>query len=150
MSHKRRAVTLGALVLALCTAGGAVAANGQLIDRAATGKVDEYGGATRLRGDQSKVIAGSVKSGKAKNVILIIGDGMGDSEITIGRNYLVGAGGALGGLDALPLTGQMTPLLPGPDRPACIPPDSAATGTRWATGVKTYDNAVSVDISGKP
>ena len=31
----------------------------------------------------------------AKNVILIIGDGMGDSEITIGRNYLKGAGGFL-------------------------------------------------------
>ena len=48
MSHKRRAVTLGVLVLALCTAGGAVAANGRLplIDRAATGKVDEYGGVT--------------------------------------------------------------------------------------------------------
>ena len=104
-----------------------------LIDRAATGKVDEYGGATRLRGDQSKVIAGSIKSGKAKNVILIIGDGMGDSEITVARNYLEGAGGAFPGIDALPLTGQMTHYSVNKDtgKPDYAP-DSAATGTAWA------------------
>ena len=28
-------------------------------------------------------------------------------------------------------------------------PDSAATGTAWSTGVKTYDNAISVDRHGK-
>ena len=123
---------------------GAVAANGRLplIDRAATGKVDEYGGAARLRGDQSKVIAGSIKSGKAKNVILVIGDGMGDSEITVARNYLEGAGGAFPGIDALPLTGQMTHYSVNKDtgKPDYAP-DSSATGTAWASGVKTYDNA---------
>ncbi len=153
MSHRRRAVALGVLVLALCTAGGAVVADGRLplIDRASTGKVDEYGGATRLRGDQSKVIAGSVKSGKAKNVILIIGDGMGDSEITVARNYLEGAGGAFPGIDALPLTGQMTHYSVNKDtgKPDYVP-DSAATGTAWASGVKTYDNAVGIDRKGTP
>jgi alkaline phosphatase len=152
MSHKRRAVTLGVLVLALCTAGGAVAANGRLplLDRAATGKVDEYGGATRLRGDQSKAIAGSIKSGRAKNVILIIGDGMGDSEITVARNYLEGAGGAFPGIDALPLTGQMTHYSVNKDtgKPDYAP-DSSATGTAWASGVKTYDNGVGIDRRGK-
>ena len=29
-------------------------------------------------------------------------------------------------------------------------PDSAATGSAWSTGTKTYDNAVSVDIHGTP
>src|SRR5205085_5086359 len=29
-------------------------------------------------------------------------------------------------------------------------PDSAATGSAWATGSKTYDNAISVDIDGQP
>jgi alkaline phosphatase len=29
-------------------------------------------------------------------------------------------------------------------------PDSAATGSAWATGTKTYDNAISVDIKGTP
>ena len=32
-------------------------------------------------------------SGRAKNVILFLGDGMGDSEITIARNYYAGAAG---------------------------------------------------------
>lgn len=36
------------------------------------------------KSEGSKVQGGS---GKAKNVILLIGDGMGNSEITIARNY---------------------------------------------------------------
>ncbi len=105
----------------------------------------------REAGDQTKIIDSSVKKGLAKNVILIIGDGMGDSEITIARNYLLGAGKAFKGIDALPMTGQMTHYsvrkndgLPDYD------PDSAATGTNWTTGTKTYDNAISVDRHGKP
>ena len=68
---------------------------------------------------------------------------MGDSEITVARNYLEGAGGAFKGIDALPLTGQMTHYSVNKDtgKPDYVP-DSAATGTAWATGVKTYDNAV--------
>ncbi|MDA1379653.1 alkaline phosphatase [Plesiomonas shigelloides] len=41
-------------------------------------------------------------------MILLIGDGMGDSEITAARNYANGAGGFFAGIDALPLTGQYT------------------------------------------
>ncbi len=83
----------------------------------------------------------AIDSRKPKNVILIIGDGMGDSEITVARNYLKGAGGAFKGIDALPLTGQMTHYSVNKDtgKPDYTP-DSAATGTAWATGVKTYDN----------
>ena len=33
--------------------------------------------------------------GKAKYVIFLLGDGMGDSEITIARNYQYGAAGRL-------------------------------------------------------
>jgi alkaline phosphatase len=153
MPTKRTAVALGVLALALSGAGtSAVVADGRspLLDRHASGKVDTFGGATRLRGDQSRVIKDSIKAGHAKNVILIIGDGMGDSEITVARNYLEGAGGAFKGLDALPLTGNMTHY--SVDRHTGEPdytPDSAATGTAWATGVKTYDNAISVDRHGK-
>ena len=70
------------------------------LDRHAKGKVDEYGGAARLRGDQSQLIKDSISTGKFRNVILFIGDGMGDSEITVARNYLEGAGGAFKGIDA--------------------------------------------------
>jgi alkaline phosphatase len=157
MPHTRTALALGATALTLAAAVTTVAATGAsadrrppLLDRSASGKVDAYGGATRLRGDQSRTIAGAIDRGRAKNVILVIGDGMGDSEITVARNYLEGAGGAFKGLDALPLTGQMTHY--SVDRATGKPdyaPDSAATGTAWATGVKTYDNAISVDRTGK-
>lgn len=48
-----------------------------------------------------------IRRGNAKNVILLIGDGMGDSEITMARNYEKGASGKLV-LDELPFTGAMT------------------------------------------
>ena len=153
MPSKKTAVVLGAVVLALSGAAtSTVVAAGQLptLDRTAKGKVDELGGTARLRGDQSQIIRNSIKASTAKNVILLIGDGMGDSEITVARNYLEGAGGAFKGIDALPLTGQMTHYSVDKDtgKPDYTP-DSAATGTAWATGVKTYDNAISVDRKGK-
>ncbi|WP_425402284.1 alkaline phosphatase [Glaciibacter superstes] len=97
----------------------------------------------------------SITDGPAKNVILVIGDGMGDSEITIARNYAEGAGGNFEGIDALPLTGSYTTYSlyktghENAGKPDYVP-DSAATGTAWATGTKSYDNAVSVDINGTP
>lgn len=122
-----------------------------ILDRQSTGEIDQIGGAAREYGDQSEIIEAAIQDGRAKNVILIIGDGMGDSEITVGRNYLKGAGGAFPGLDALPLTGQMTTYsVNKATGKADYTPDSAATGTAWATGVKTYDNAVSVDRFGTP
>ena len=88
---------------------------------------------------------------KAKNVILFIGDGMGDSEITSGRNYLYGANGRLPGIDALQYTGSYThwALNPKTGRPDYVT-DSAASGTGWATGTKTYNGAVGVGVDGKP
>jgi alkaline phosphatase len=108
------------------------------------------GGAARSSDDSTQAILDSVEGGPAKNVILLIGDGMGDSEITSARNYEYGAGGILPGIDALPLTGQYTTYsLDKSGRPDYVP-DSAATGSAWATGTKTYDNAISVDIAGTP
>ena len=152
---KRTVIALGAGALALALSGVAtstVGASGQLplLNRSAKGQVDEYGGAARERGDQSQLIKDSIKATGARNVILFIGDGMGDSEITVARNYLEGAGGFFKGIDALPLTGQMTHY--SVDKATGKPdytPDSAATGTAWSTGVKTYDNAISVDRHGK-
>ena len=121
---------------------------------AAIAAINDSGGATRHRGDTTSSVKAQIKGGTAKNVILLIGDGMGDSEITIARNYAYGAAGTLPGIDALPLTGQYTTYSLYKDRPnkgkPDYVPDSAATGSAWATGTKTYDNAVSVDIDGKP
>jgi alkaline phosphatase len=112
--------------------------------------VAENGGAARSIDDSTAALLDAVKAGPAKNVILLIGDGMGDSEITSARNYAYGAGGTLPGIDALPLTGQYTTYSLGKDGKPDYVPDSAATGSAWATGTKTYDNAISVDIAGTP
>lgn len=86
---------------------------------------------------------------RARNVILFIGDGMGDSELTSARLYEHGIDGRFPGIDALPHVGRFTPhsvtKAGEPDYVA----DSAATATAWATGVKSYDGAIGVDVEGK-
>ena len=64
-----------------------------LDNRAAQGDITQPGGARRLSADQTEAIRASLNNKQAKNVILLIGDGMGDSEITAARNYAEGAGG---------------------------------------------------------
>ncbi|MEV6342459.1 alkaline phosphatase [Actinoplanes sp. NPDC051851] len=100
--------------------------------------------------DRTRAAAQAIKGGSARNVILLIGDGMGDSEITIARNYQVGANGRLA-MDTLPLTGAYTTYAvqqDDPSKPEYVT-DSAASGTGWATGNKTYNGAISVLPSGK-
>lgn len=79
-----------------------------LYHRAAQGDISTPGGARRLAADQTAALRDSLTDKPAKNIILFIGDGMGDSEITAARNYAEGAGGYFKGIDALPLTGQYT------------------------------------------
>src|SRR4051794_15122698 len=146
LSRRSTRVLVGTAVLAVAGSGVAYAGLG------------DTNGATRNQGDQTADVAAQVKYGKAKNVILFIGDGMGDSEITVARNYLVGAAGRLPGIDSLPLTGQYTtyalhkgndPLTPGDDtgKPDYVT-DSAASGTGWSTGTKSYNGAISVGLDG--
>ncbi|MFR0557385.1 alkaline phosphatase [Pseudoscardovia radai] len=113
--------------------------------------LSQHGGAQR--------IANTPASGKAKNVILFIGDGMGDSEITVARDYLYGPGGTLNGIDKIGQpgatsatetgVGQYTTYATGDGssrtNQVTAVTDSAASGSAWATGTKTYNNAVSVD-----
>lgn len=117
--------------------------------RAAQGDITQPGGARRLTGDQTDALQASLNSNKAKNVILLIGDGMGDSEITAARNYAEGAGGFFKGIDALPLTGQYThyALDKKTHKPDYVT-DSAASATAWSTGVKSYNGAIGVDVNG--
>jgi len=118
--------------------------------RAATGDITEHGGARRLSSDQTDMLKASLINSTAKNVILLIGDGMGDSEITAARNQARGAGGFFPGLDALPLTGQYThySLDKKTHKPNYVT-DSAASATAWATGTKSYNGAIGVDVNGK-
>jgi alkaline phosphatase len=94
--------------------------------------------------DRSREIRDALDSGRAKNVILFIGDGMGDSEITIARNYQAGAAGRLR-MDSLPFTGAYTTYALQETSPSLIDyvTDSAASGTGWATGRKTSNGRIS-------
>jgi alkaline phosphatase len=103
-------------------------------------------------GDRTQDIKQAIKGGQAKSVIFLLGDGMGDSEITAARNYAVGAAGRLAGIDSLPLTDEATtysliehPGQPDHGKPAYVT-DSAAAGTAWATGFKTSNGRISTDI----
>jgi len=80
----------------------------------------------------------AVESYSPPNVILIIGDGMDDQQITIARNYLRGAAGKLT-LDALPHRGavQVLTIEDEVDGAPVYVADSANTATSLATGVAT-------------
>jgi alkaline phosphatase len=132
-----RAVPLLALATILTLPAAALAA-----DTTSTGDAAK---------DRTAAVREAVKGGTARNVILLIGDGMGDSEITIARNYHVGASGRLA-LDRLPLTGAYTTYSvqqAHPELPDYVT-DSAASGSAWATGYKTYNHAISVTPDGRP
>ena len=147
------ALVLGVGALSGCSVGAGAVESSQnpapLLDRAATGGLSEHGGARRMDGDTTDAVREAVKDAGAKNVILLIGDGMGDSEITAARNVAEGAGGFFKGLDALPLTGQYTHYALDKEGKPDYVTDSAASGTAWATGTKSYNGAISVDIHGK-
>lgn len=136
-----RPLLLAATLFSAASAAVAQTAIAPVVERAAKGDLSQPGGARRTTSD--------VPVERAKNVILLIGDGMGDSEITLARNYALGAAGYFEGIDALPITGQYThyslDLKTG--KPNYVT-DSAASATAWATGVKTYNGALSVDIRG--
>lgn len=150
---KSTAAALAAAAALVATSTAAVAADGQQgADLAA------HGAAQRIAGVYSNV--------DAKNVILFIGDGMGDSEITVARNYLHGASGSFDGLDQIGQpdgygdpsagTGQYTTYSLGTGIENKNSPqvtqvtDSAASASAWSTGTKTYNNALDVDVYGNP
>lgn len=98
--------------------------------------------------DRTAAIRAALSDGPVRNVILFIGDGTGDSELTLARNYALGAAGRFA-LDGLPFTGSYTTWSvqeSAPNQPNYVP-DSAATGTAWATGSKTSNGRISTTAS---
>jgi alkaline phosphatase len=120
------------------------------VPAAAPADVSDHGGAVRNDGDQTQALRDSIVDGPAKNVILLIGDGMGDSEITVARNYAEGAAGEFAGIDALPLTGQYTTYAVNADGTPNYTSESASTASAWSTGTKTVNGRLSVDVAGAP
>jgi alkaline phosphatase len=129
LARKRLSGGLAALgAMVLVAAGTAVA----------VGHGDQEGRETAIRAGLSDQ--------RPRNVIFLLGDGMGVQEVTAARYYQYGAAGRMN-FDRLPLTGfDTTWSLSAGAGPKYLPdyvPDSAATGTEWATGHKTIDERIS-------
>ncbi len=96
--------------------------------------------------DGSATLASRIDPAKPKNVILLVGDGMGDAEVTLGRYYGKGAAGRLN-MDRLPFRGSSLHYVlspgPGPSYAPNYAGDSAPTATAWSTGKRTIDGRLS-------
>ncbi len=129
MKRKRFGIVLAA-VFAVAAVVTAVAVAGSPLDEGSA---------------KEKSFRKALNDNSPRDVIVLIGDGMGTQEITAAR-YYKGVNNPLN-VDRLPLTGFDTtwsvkpaassPYLPDYD------PDSASTGTAWATGQKTIDERIS-------
>lgn len=123
--------------------------NGELLDPSSQGDITQLGGATRLKAERTEAVKASLSNRQVKHVILFIGDGTSESEITAARNYAQGAAGYFKGLDVLPFTGAYTTYsLDQNSKKIEYVTDSAASASAWATGVKTYNGALGIDVNG--
>ena len=150
--------TVAALVATAMLAG--VSGMAYASDGKPAAKLAGHGAAQRIE----NITIGNTQ---AKNVILFIGDGMGDSEITVARDYLHGRERHV----RWPRPYRTAVRLrrhhrwhrpvhhvlarqrhPGQGQAGPSPrwTDSAASGSAWATGTKTYNNALDVDVYGTP
>lgn len=129
-ASRKRFAFFAAMVFAVVAAIGAVATAKQ----------------SNENSDNSHTIKKLIDPHKPKNVIVLIGDGMGDSEITLARYYGKGAAGTLN-METLPFAGELITYGlsagPGPEYPPNYVPDSAPTATAWSTGKKTIDARLS-------
>jgi len=90
-----------------------------------------------------------------KNVIYLLGDGMGRTHVTAARERYYGAAGHLN-METMPAVGQVATYSiernSGQPGAADFHPnyvtDSASAATAWASGVKTYNAALGVDGKG--
>ncbi len=89
---------------------------------------------------------GRDESPSAQNVILMVGDGMGPGQREAIRLALVGLTGELE-MDSMPAAGRVHT---NSADPGTFVTDSAAAATAMATGVKTYNGAIGVDIDQRP
>jgi alkaline phosphatase len=130
MKGKRLSVVLASLLLLAAIGAGTAAATGAFSSH---------------RSDTEKAAAAALKAKPPKNVIFLLGDGMGTQEITAAR-YYQGVRKPLN-VDRMPFTGfdttwSVKPAASAPYLPD-FAPDSASTGTAWATGQKTIDERIS-------
>ena len=123
MKGKRLSVVLATVFALSAIAAGTAAATGSFWSH---------------QTDTERAVSSALKNMHPKNVIFLLGDGMGTQEITAAR-YYNGVANPLN-VDRMPFTGFDTTwsVKPGagPTYPPDYGPDSASTGTAWATGRK--------------
>lgn len=88
----------------------------------------------------------AVSAAEKRNVILLVGDGLGATALTMARNYHLGAAGRLE-IDRLPVSGWCTTHAVEEDEPARpdYVTDSSSSATAIATGRKTSNRRVSTE-----
>jgi alkaline phosphatase len=119
--HRRLAALIGAAALAVLLGSSVLVGRGEAED-----------GSTRTKGG-------------AKNVIFMMGDGMGPAHRDAIQLATVGAYDRLA-TDRLPVEGMVGTNSADPET---FVTDSAAAATSLATGVKTYNGAIGVDAEGR-
>jgi len=117
-----------------------------VVAAAATGTAAATGAfSSHSRDSEERAVAAALRNHTPRNVIFLLGDGMGVQEITAAR-YYQGVQNPLN-VDRMPMTGFDTTwsVKPGASAPYLpdYDPDSASTGTAWATGQKTIDERIS-------
>jgi alkaline phosphatase/streptomycin-6-phosphatase len=142
MKGKRLSVVLATVLALSAIAAGTAAATGSFWSH---------------QTDTERAVSSALKNKHPKNVIFLLGDGMGTQEITAAR-YYQGVYSPLN-VDRMPFTGFDTTwsVKPGAAAPYLpdYDPDSASTGTAWATGQKTIDERISqgpstsIEVPGK-
>ena len=103
----------------------------------------------------SQATAAPADQGKVKNVIYLLGDGMGRTHVTAARQRYYGADGLLN-MEKMPEVGQVGTYAveknsgqPGAaDFHPNLVTDSASAATAWSSGVKTYNAALGIDAKG--
>jgi alkaline phosphatase len=85
-----------------------------------------------------------VPDSDVKNVIFVVGDGMGVSQLAAARIHYAGPDGRLN-IERMPVTGLLTTHAVGN-----LITDSAASATAMAAGIKTRNSMVGVDSTGHP
>ncbi len=131
MKGKRLTAALAATLALMAVGAGTAAATGMFSSHSSK--------------STERAITSALRDRDPKNVIFLLGDGMGTQEITAAR-YYQGVTKELN-VDRMPFTGFDTTWSV---KPAAAPPylpdfdpDSASTGTMWATGQKTIDERIS-------
>jgi alkaline phosphatase len=129
MKRKRLSFVLVAMLVVAALGAGTAAATGFFSRHDST----------------ERAVVAALADKHPQNVIFFLGDGMGTQEVTAAR-YYQGVNNALN-VDRMPFTGFDTTwsVKPG-SGPSYLPdydPDSASTGTMWATGQKTIDERIS-------